>query len=268
MANLIILCDESGTMPEADDDSPFCAAAIATRRAPTLEKRGGYVEDLAEAFRENQCVPFVVFVRPRPGYRTMLRKKASKMNTMARGTRLITGENVYLPDRGHNPRDMIWIRCMAISLVNVVLRSERPEAVRRLTVVLDSKSMRQESRRLFEDRVRSMASDINGPAGAAEQPSDRPRRRVHFEPKDVSVLWSKKRASPQLEFEDGLFLADRLSGLARTALEERAEASLAADLSMKVEDLFYDATPDVVRNLPESSVQRWRSRTGLPEPQE
>ena len=266
MTNLIILCDESGTMPEADNDAPFCAAAIATPRVPTLEKRSGYVEDLSAAFRENQCVPFVVFVKPIPGYGSMLRRKASKMNTMARATRLMTGENVYLPDRGHNPRDMIWIRCMAISLVNVVLRSERPDAVRRLTVALDSKSMREPSRRLFEDRVRSIASDINGPAAAAEQPGHGARRYVRFGPKDVSVVWFDKQAS--LQFGDGLFLADRLSGMARTALEAGAEARLAEDLSMKLEDLFYDATPDVVRPLAKPSVRRWRSRTGLPEPSE
>jgi hypothetical protein len=37
---------------------------------------------------------------------------------------------------------------------------------------------------------------------------------------------------------------------------------------MKLEDLFYDATPDVVRPLAKPSVRRWRSRTGLPEPSE
>lgn len=254
MTNLIIFCDESGTMPEGDADASFCAAAIATPHPPTVAKRSGYVQDLAAAYRDNQCVPFVVFVRPGPGYSEMLRRKTSKMNTMARTTRLITGHNMYLPDRGHNPRDMVWIRCMALSLVNVVLRSERPELVRRLTVVLDSKSMREPSKRLFEDRVRAMASDINGPEALKEQSSQRRRRHVQFRPEEISVFWSDKSASPQ--FGDGLFLADRLSGLARTALEAGAEARLAEELSTKPEDLFYDATPDVIRRLPSWSVER------------
>jgi len=268
MAKLFLFCDESGTMPVRDRDGPFCAATIATTgRPPTLTKRSGHIGALAKAFSDLKCVPYVVFVRPRTGYGDMLSRKTSKMNTMARATRLMTGTNAYFPDYGHNMGNMVWIRCMALSLVNAVLRTGTPEAIRAVCVILDSKSMAEPSRQLFVDRVRSMAEDMSVPRAEVElgnRSSVNLREQIRFRREDVSVSWSDEAPSP--EFKDGLFLAHRLSGLAKAALESVKEAKLAQDLSTLPKDLFYDATPDVVRPLSRAAVQRWKNRTGLPEP--
>ena len=270
MTRVFLFGDESGTMPANDGDEPFCVATIATsEKPPAIVNRSGKIQALVEIFRQIRCVPHVVFVRPTRGYGELLRRKTSKMNTMARATRLRTRSHEYFSDRGYNPRDMIWIRCMAVSLVRAVVRRARAGPIRAVSLILDSKSMAEGSRRLFVDRVCSMAEDIRGPRANVQQgnqPSLDTREHIQFGRDDVSVFWSDEMPSP--DFEDGLFLAHRLSGLAKTALETATEAELAEDLSMEFTDLFYDATLDVMRPLPRAAVQRWKNQTGLPEPVE
>jgi hypothetical protein len=270
MVDLYLFCDESGTMPSKDSDGPFCVATVSsTNSIPAVSRGAGHIQDLAAVFTERACVPFVVFVRPRAGYEEKVDLKYSKINTMARATRLTTGRHEYLPKNGHNIRNLIWIRCMAISLMNDVLRQEEPAAIRNIQIILDRKTMPKVSRRLFEDRVRSLAEDINGPGLGADLSSrsavDR-RRHVHFGRKDISILWSDESAAR--EFGDGLFLAHRLSSLAKVALEGALEAELAQSLSIPITALFYDATEDVIRPLPRTVVNRWKVNTGLPEPYE
>lgn len=261
-------------MPTDDHHHPFCAAAIATFDAPPALKNGsGHKNDLAEVFGKFKCAPQVVFVRPGRGYGDLLQRKTSKLNTMARATRLITGSNDYFPDHGHNMRNMVWIRCMAVCLARAVVLTAKtePEQIREVTeaiVILDRKTMTKPSRQLFTDRVCSLAEDISSPRNAvvSDKSSADIRELIRFGRDDVSVFWSDE--IPPSESQDGLFLAHRLSGLANTALSSATEAHLAQDLSMEFADLFYDATPDVVRPISKTAVDRWKKRTGLPEPLE
>jgi len=230
MTKLFLFCDESGTMPANDNDGPFCAATIAiSERPPTLANRSGHIGDLADVFDEVKCVPQVVFVRPGKGYGDLLRHKTSKINTMARATRLIIGSNEYLPNNGHNPRNTVWIRCMGVCLVRAVAWAAKLGPISAVSVILDRKSMAEASRRLFVDRVRSLAMDIKGPGEyvkLGKQSSSCSGEFIRFGRDDVSVFWSDEVSLP--EFEGGLFLAHCLSGLAKTALESATEAKLAA----------------------------------------
>ena len=252
MAKLFLFCDEAGTMPVDDRDPPFCVAAVATPLAPPAAlKACGHPSELAEVFADLGCVPFVCFVRPTKGYGSLFRRKTSKMNTMARAVRLATGSHAYLPEHGHNARNLIWIRCMNLALVRAVLETPEPDGLRFVYVTLDEKTMAAASRRLFVDRVQSMTHDI--------PLSD-------FHPEEVLVEWSDELSSS--DYDPGLLLADLLSKRARYAIERCSEGELAQELAIEPKNLFYDATEDLIRPIPQASIERWKRLTGLPEPAE
>lgn len=266
MSSLSIFCDESGTMPVDDTAGVFCVAVLTTQRSTVrLEKRRGHMRTIAAKLKELECLPQVVFVKPRDGYGNLLQSKMSKMNTMARAVRLIRGSHEYLPVSAHNSRNLIWIRCMAICVVRAVVRRAELGPISSVRVILDEKTLPQPSRRMFEDRVRCLRDDILGPnADAASEGKTNSAvvRNIQFARDQVSITWS----SP--DTDDGLYLAHRLSGLAKTAIEKSTESDCARALGMEQGDLFYDSTPDVVRAISTRSVERWKRRTGLPEPLE
>lgn len=266
MSSLSIFCDESGVMPVDDAEGVFCVAVLTTQTsAIRLEQRSGHIKDIAAELEELECLPQVVFVKPRDGYGDLLRSKMSKINTMARASRLITGSHEYLPSSAHNSRNLIWIRCMAICVVRAVVRQAEMGLISSVRVILDEKALAQPSRRMFEERVCCLRDDILGPNtdAASEDRSDSAVvRNIRFARDQVSITWS----SP--DTDDGLYLAHRLSGLAKTAIEKSTQPDCARAFGMEQGGLFYDCTPDVIRAVPKRLVERWRRRTGLPEPLE
>ena len=252
MSRVTIFGDESGTMPADDSDAPFCIAALATLgQLPTLKVRSGHRRDILRACVAVGGVWQIVFVRASPGYGQELRAKTSKMSTMARASRLVTGAHEYLPDRGYGARNMIWIRSMAVGMARVAVKAVSPEAIREVIVALDRKTIASRERALFTDRLRSQSRDILGKSSNTYE---------------VKVYWSD--AADASLFQDGLFLAHHLSRLAREALEAGSEEALAPELGVPPSDMFYDATSDVVAPLPRWSIENWKRRTGLPEPSE
>jgi hypothetical protein len=266
MSSLSIFCDESGTMPVDDVTSTFCVAVFATQAsAIRLEERSGHIENIAVKLKELEVLPQVVFVKPRDGYGDLLRSKMSKMNTMARASRLITGSHEYLPGSAYNIRNLIWIRCMAICVVRTVVRRAELGPVTSVRVILDEKTLPQPSKRMFEDRVCRLRDDILGPgadAASGGQSDSAVPRNIRFTRDQVSITWS----SP--DTDDGLYLADRLSHRAKAAIEKSTQPDFARALGIEQGDLFYDATPDVIRSISKRTIERWKRRTGLPEPSE
>jgi hypothetical protein len=264
MSSLSIFCDESGTMPVDDAHGVFCVAVLATQTsAIKLEERSGHIKDISATLKELKCLPQVVFVKPRDGYGDLLRSKMSKMNTMARASRLVTGSHAYLPGSTYNSRNLIWIRCMAICVVRAVVRRAELSPISSVRVILDEKTLPQPSKRMFEDRVRCLRDDILGPNVdvASEGRSDSAvLRNIRFARDQVDIYWS----SP--DTDDGLYLADRLSRFASNAIAKSTQPDFARALGMEQEELFYDSTPDVIRAISKRSVVRWKRRTGLPEP--
>lgn len=253
-------------MPVDDADGVFCVAVLTTQiSAIRLEERRGHIDDIAVSLNELKCLPQVVFVKPRDGYGDLLRSKMSKMNTMARASRLVTGSHEYLPGSAYNSRNLIWIRCMAICVVRAVVRRAELGPISSVRVISDEKTLPQPSRRMFEDRVRCLRDDILGPNAdaASEGRSDSAvLRNIRFARDQVSITWS----SP--DTDDGLYLAHRLSRLAKTTIEKSTQPDFARALGMEQEDLFYDSTPDLIRAVSKRSVESWKRRTGLPEPLE
>ena len=181
MSELTIFGDESGTMPAEDGDPPFCAATLATvNEPPKLSQRSGHRRDVLQACVEWNSVPQVVGICPRPGYGERLRSKTSKMSTMARASRLMTGSHAYLPDQGYNPRNLVWVRCMSLCLVRAVLRATDTQTIENVRVVLDRKTFTGPERALFTDRIRSQSQDIF---------SDGSHRY------DVTLVWSDESGS-------------------------------------------------------------------------
>ena len=250
--DLIVLGDESGTMPEGDSDQPFCAAAIASiSGVPVPTTISGHKKNVTAACADLSYVPQVVFVRPGPGYEQQLRAKMSKADTMARASRLVTGSHIYLPETGHNTRNLIWIRCVLLSLTRAVIRAKDVSKIQSIVVVLDQKTLGAPHRLMFSDLVCDQCKHVLG------------RTSIGYK---ISVLWSDESAAAP--FEDGLLLAHHVSKLAWKALKRREEAALAEDFSLSEIDLFYDATPDVLAPPPRGVVEKWKRNTGLPEPSE
>lgn len=236
-------------MPCGDSDRPFCAAVLAAVGGPpALTSRSGKRRHVIQACLALGLAPQIVHVSPKPGYGQRLSSKMSKINTMARASRLTTGDHAYLPERGYSARNLLWIRCMAVCLVRAALRTGAINSVAR---VRDRKSLSERERAMFSDRVASQSQDVFSQSS----------RRY-----DVVALWSD---DPEAEpFGDGLFLVHHLSRLAWRALQSGTEAALAEQLGVPSSDLFYDATSDVLAPLPRWSVEKWKRRTGLPEPSE
>lgn len=250
MSRVTIFGDESGTMPEDDGDRPFCVAALATvAQPPLVQARSGHRGDVLRACASVGCVPQVVYVRATPGYGRKLRAKTSKMSTMARASRLMTGSHEYFPDQGYSSRNMVWIRSVALCVARAVMRVLNPDTIEEVEVVLDRKTMTGRERALFTDRLSSQSRDIF-----------RDSQKTY----EVQIRWSDDPdASP---FQSGLFLAHHVSRLARRALEAGTEEVLAQDLGLGQLEVFYDATHDVIAPLPRWSIEKWKKRTGLPEP--
>lgn len=266
MNTVSIFCDESGTMPAGDADGVFCVAGIITQTSSIeLAERTGFLENIAGALKDLECIPQVVFVEPQVGYGNRLGSKMAKMNAMARASRLVTGSHDYLPGSAHNSGNLIWLRCMAICVVRAVVRRAEVGPIGFVRVVSDKKSLAGPTRRLFEDRLRCLREDILGPTAytPAEGRFDSPVvSNIRFTRDQVSVTSSSR------DKDDGLYLADRLCGLAKASIEKSTQAELARELGVDQDDLFYNATPDVIHALPKWSVERWKHRTGLPEPRE
>ena len=266
MSSLSIFCDESGTMPVDDADGVFCVAVLtAQTSAIRLEERSGHIENIAVKLKELNLLPQVVFVKPRDGYGDLLRSKMSKMNTAARASKLVTGSHEYLTESTYNSRNLIWIRCMAICVVRAVVRRAELGPISSVQVILDEKTLPQPSRRMFEDRVCCLRDDIlgtNADAVSEGRSDSAVLRNIRFARDQVSITWS----SP--DTDDGLYLAHRLSRSAKTAIAKSTQPGFARTLGMEENELFYDSTPDVIRPVSKRTVERWKLRTGLPEPLE
>jgi hypothetical protein len=140
---------------------------------------------------------------------------------------------------------------MAVCLARVVVLVGTLETIENVVVALDRKTITPRERALFTERLRLQSRDILGESS---------------NPYEVEVHWSDDPEAAA--FQDGLFLAHHLSRLAREALEAGTEEVLAKELGVARLELFYDTTADVVAPLPRWSIEKWKRRTGLPEPSE
>jgi hypothetical protein len=263
--------DESGTMPLADHDRPFVVAAVAgfslvSTVAPGTHSPRWLVNEIVR----NDLIPFIAYIRPRPGYAHAVTGKLVKMDVMARMRRLVTGRHEFLPVNGLPFRNMLWTHCSIQAMAQAVTSAVFSAPVTRIEVVLDRKTLAPETRSMLVSQCREMPVQL-----AASIARVRPRNpakadgylaNLQLTPDQVTVQWSDdpgvNGSSP------GLRLAHCLARLYLAQLLRARFPSLPEMLAdAKFPECARDITAIVTRSLTPDAISTWERVTGLREPQ-
>lgn len=273
---MLIYGDESGTMPLNDGDKPFIAATVSCLDNPPMLIEGSNNNEKLVAILKNlNATPSAMVVKPYPGYSNAIKTKYSKMQIMARATRLVTGANANYLDRktltnGFEPRNMIWCHAMLTSIGYAVLNTAFNSTINEVRIILDQKTMRPSMRTFFKEMVVQQMG-----VGTSEYLSTLLhmnssviglwKSRVRFSAESTYLNWNDECAEFKNEF--GLRLADRLSrkiyqsqstgdsGI-ETLLKDAGHADCIVDLSR------------IVTRLDKRVIENFKEKTGLPEPKE
>lgn len=263
--------DEAGVMPTADHDEMFVAATVALAGKPSPgPKRDGHRGSLVTRLVSERVLGCVSFVRPFPGYGQQLEAKFSRMQTMARATRLLTRANAkYLSRDRFSPRNMVWQHVMKQAIGQTVLSALGRSTVDHLVVVLDQKTMAGSTRTLFADQIRRLADDMR-PVLAQRAVSGAPGavvlyRRLGLARDTVDVRWSDQTLGEG--DVDGLFLAHHLASRCLEDLKSGRELELPT--ALKAAGLpcpEIDVTELLIRAISPDVVREWERRTWLRAP--
>ena len=274
MSTLYIFGDESGTMPLKDSDKPFVTATISILdHRPELVKGSNNNEKMVGILKNIEAIPSAMVVKPFPGYSKAIKLKYSKMNTMARATRLVTGANAsYLDQKtlanGFKPRNMVWCQAMLTAIAYAVLNTVYNSAINTVRIILDQKTMRPSMRNFFKDMLIQQMG-----VGTKEyllnfqhmNPSviDLWKSRVRFSAESTFFSWSDENDDTKNEF--GLRLADRLSRkIYQSQISSDQEIETLLNLA-GYSDCVVDLSR-VVTQLSQRVIENFKRMTGLPEP--
>ena len=272
MAAIFIYGDESGTMPIKQSDGPFVACCVATlNEIPAFDASDGKISWIFESLKEYDAIPHFSYVVPGIEFDDRFKSRMSKMNTMARMTRLMNGMNKqYLTEDGFCPRNYVWIRSMSTSIGQVLVEKILRHRIDAINILLDQKSFAIPNRHLFTKQI----ADIEKPLirtlqrVRAVNPAaiQRVSRNVKFAG-NITIEWSD---SPSVSASTGgLFLADKLAGKFLRGLKSGQLAS--SPLVRKLGEYgFKDYSKDITKEfleLNKDAVEDWKRNTGLPEPQ-
>ncbi|MDD5556560.1 MAG: hypothetical protein PHN82_04825 [bacterium] len=273
MAILRIYGDEAGTMPMNDGDPPFVAATVAILGdPPTIDKPNGHVDWLVKKIKELNAFPHISYIYPDRGYGNKIQSKLSKMNTMARATRLITGANRhYLTEEGIGLRNWVWQFCMGQAIAQATVSAIAKDFVDGLSIVLDQKTMPKPTRRIFIDSVHRLSGQLNGILQAARRmnrdEAELFKSRLRFTNADMCIIWSDSSLAG--DSQGGLWLAHYLAGHYQKGLSRGKEMVVRERLSKagfaRVEK---DITDMITAPINRASIERWKRNTGLEEPVE
>lgn len=272
MTTIYVYGDESGTMPKRDADEPFVGATVAfLGEDPTEIPEGSGARWLASAIKELGGIAFFGYVQPRPGYEAALATRHSKMDTMARMQRLITGDNSeFIPERGLSLRNNIWGMCMSQAVAQIFAGALHRGTVDTVRILLDQKTLAEQDRNRFRSFIpwegerfrtvlRGLPPEYQNHARVLE-------KRIGVTSETISVHWSDEPGAN--DAAPGLRLADHLAGLARQAIIDPSSSDLRAAFADEECQLHeMDLTDIVSRPLDKRVVETWRKKTGLPEPE-
>ena len=265
MATLWIFGDEAGIMPLADTDEVFVAATIGFLGLPPTQRKFDEAA-LITALVAARALPTLALVRPFPGFAKTLDAKFTRMNTMARCTRLLTGANAnYLTPDGFNLRNVVWEYAMVQALVKAFSSAIERSRIDDVVVILDQKAIAAPTRKLFEDQIRRTPENmvsVHRQALRGGLGSEQHIRRLALSRESIRVQWSDERLSR--EARDGLLLAHHLAsrtfrdvrrGRPPQFVEKLREARLPCG--------EIDVTRILIAPLAVSAVREWERRTGL-----
>lgn len=234
MTTLRIFGDESGEIAIDDNDGPFVAATVSfLGDNPIIHELQRRSDLFVNQLKEIKAIPRVAFVYPQPGYGERLAKKYSKINTMARVTRLITGANEqYLTRGGIELRNHIWSRCMGGAIIQAIVSAIAIDSIDNVVIVLDQRSLAKPQKNLFRRTLNGIRANLdnilNGierlkPIGVAGLKAN-PR----FSQDSMSILFSDDPAV--IDAEGGLLLADHLAKLFLRDLRHASKCPIKKEL--------------------------------------
>jgi len=257
----------------SDSDGVFVAATVATIDGiPVVDGRDGHRPWLVNRLVDASALPFVVYVKPWPGYGEAIRAKMSKMNTMARATRLVTGANKrYLSEEGIQARNFIWARVVDQSIGGAILRGTLKTRIERIIIFLDQKALGRPMKEFLFDRIADQRRLLLNTLGTARQLNpaqvQRLESQVAFSRDSVSTHFSDEPEARTAE--GGLLLAHYLAKHSHRYLSKGKSPSIFELLSDKgFRDFHLDITQFVVRSISAEAIQEWERKTGLREPKE
>jgi hypothetical protein len=272
MSLLKIYADEAGTMPLADTDEPFVTGMVSVvgsdlqiRERHNLGKAPEFCGCLSQV---GANIHFC-YIRPGLGYAKAIGSKLSKMDTMARMTRLMTGGNTkYLPPEGISYRNMVWSISMNQAMYAIFLRAAASGPVSEVEMFFDQKTMARQSRTHFREAAQMITNNLRRTVlrFADARPLDAAQLLRNVDGLEhIKIHWSDE---PDFErASDGLTVAHHLSSLARRFLIKGR-----TDFSEYLTTAGYtqfekDITATVTAPISRESIESWKKQTGLLEPQ-
>jgi hypothetical protein len=265
-------CDESGTMPINDNDPPFVAATVAILGDfPDVGARNGRISWLLEKLEEFEVIPYVAYVQPKPGFSIALEAKLSKLNTMARYRRLMDGaNNPYLNPEGFRPRNFIWLHCMQQAVARGLAIALFKHQIDRIELYLDEKTLTEPESRLMLRQGLRVSVNFHRVLEALRRlnPGEIEQLQNNLRTSELSTSLYWNNESSSVPAQGGLTLAHYLSSHARRNFENQTNNGILNSLREKGFTHFFDDITDVIMApIAREVVERWRSATGLPEPE-
>jgi len=276
LATLYIFGDESGTMPVDDADKPFVAATVAVLGDPPVLVRGSDDDKkMAGIFSSLNIVPFAAVVKPYPGYGKDLKSKYDKINVMARATRLTTGASApYLDDKtlreGFDLRNTVWGHAMVQAIANAVLSILFTSPIEAVQIVLDRKTMTPSMRQFFRDVIVNRIGEGTKQFLRSFHPANPTvvsewEDRVRFSSNTTMLSWSDE--SKELEQQFCLRLADRFARKIYQA-QITGQHGITTILEGAGFEGFVKDISGLVTRLDMRLIDKFKNKTGLPEPKE
>lgn len=267
MARIWIYGDESGTMPASDGDAPFVAAFLVSRNAiAEVGKRSRSVNWLVCTIRALELRPSIAYVKPRPGFAKTWAAKTDLMDTMARARRLVTGRHDYLPQAGMPRRNHVWIRATQQALLQSTLSSLFVGPVVEVTLVLDRKTMADETERFMRDRVDALITLVKDQLLRLRSAHPEHAAQIDGYYENLQATCIKfEWGSP--EKQAGLWLSHHLAWLTHRELMGQNKKSLFDALTLDGHRHFCrDVTDSLLQPVTDEAIESWKRDTGLPVP--
>lgn len=270
MNTLWVYIDESGDIPLEDEDGPFVVASVSIfGNPPAIADKVGRVDWLVEKIQELQAIPFIVEIVPEAGFGQAIKSKMSKLDTMARATKLVTGNHKYISQYGFVPRNIIWCQCVVQSVANAMVKCINRGSVDKINIVVDEMALADGMRILLKDTIKKRLpmSLSNVLREAAELYVDKVRTFIANSRFEKNIQLEFGRAESKEQTTDGLHLAHYLASLYRKQRAKNHALSIKLQLEKYGHQNFIkNQTNILIEPIASESINTWKRNTGLPEP--
>lgn len=270
MNTLWVYIDESGDIPLEDEDGPFVVASVSIfGNFPAISNRVGRVDWIVEKIQEYQAIPFIVEIIPETGFSQAIKLKMSKLDTMARATKIVEGHHKYISQYGFVPRNIIWCQCIVQSVANAMVKCINIGNVEKINIVVDEMALADGTRILIEDVIKerlpiSLSKVLREEAALYGNKVRTFMRNSRFE---ENIQLEFGRAESEEQHTDGLYLAHYLASLYRKQRAKKHKLTIKLQLEKYGHQNFIkNYTNILIGSIADESINKWERNTGLPEP--